>query len=236
MNHLRFIAAAFALLAFSAIAQVSLPANLAQQVLAAPSSTLTECAPNISAAKLIDYYHAPAPVVLTNNQADLESMARDFIAQNNINAKNQYAAFVYAQDAHNWESRGRDVTKLPTPPVYWQFNEANFAVDWTQYVALVKACSIDASDSRCSEPAELFNNTVSQVAPLPAPVILPACPQPVLAPGASPIGAYNGANIYMVAPGDAHKDGDIYSDSTGTYQKHVYITPFGTTQLWYKLS
>jgi hypothetical protein len=52
----------------------------------------------------------------------------------------------------------------------------------------------------------------------------------------SPVGGMNLGNIYYAVPGEVYLDGAKFTDSRGTFVKHVVINPFGRTGYWELLS
>jgi len=50
------------------------------------------------------------------------------------------------------------------------------------------------------------------------------------------VGAQSLGNLYLNVVGDTSPDGSIYTDSRGTFTKHVVATPFGNTVYWEKTS
>lgn len=58
---------------------------------------------------------------------------------------------------------------------------------------------------------------------------------PAQAP-ADPVGAQSVGNIYVSVPGDTYPDGATFTDSRGTFQKHIVVTPFGRNAYWEKIS
>lgn len=51
-----------------------------------------------------------------------------------------------------------------------------------------------------------------------------------------PVGAQSIGNIYLSVPGDTSADGTKFSDSRGTFQKYVVVTPFGQSSYWEKIA
>ena len=66
----------------------------------------------------------------------------------------------------------------------------------------------------------------------------PAPPTPQPAPvGTDPVGNQSVGTLYYSVPGvDNYPDGAKYTDSRGTFLKHVVITPFGRTCYWEKIA
>jgi len=61
-------------------------------------------------------------------------------------------------------------------------------------------------------------------------------PAPPTPPGNDPVGAQSVGALYLSVPGDIYPDGAQYTDSRGTFLKHVVVTPFGRTGYWQKIS
>lgn len=51
-----------------------------------------------------------------------------------------------------------------------------------------------------------------------------------------PVGLQSIGNIYLSVPGDTYQNGATFSDSRGTFLKHVVMTPFGRNSYWEKIS
>jgi len=64
----------------------------------------------------------------------------------------------------------------------------------------------------------------------------PAAPSTATAPSSDPVGAQSIGNIYLTTPGDTYAAGAQVTDSRGTFQKVVTITPFGRSSYWEKIS
>lgn len=47
-----------------------------------------------------------------------------------------------------------------------------------------------------------------------------------------PVGVQTIGSIYTSVPGDAYPNGATYTDSRGTFQKEVIVTPFGRVTYW----
>ena len=43
-------------------------------------------------------------------------------------------------------------------------------------------------------------------------------------------------NIYLSIPGETYHDGAQFTDSRGTFQKHMVVTPFGRNAYWEKIA
>jgi hypothetical protein len=63
----------------------------------------------------------------------------------------------------------------------------------------------------------------------PAPVTPPA-------PITDPVGAQSVGNLYLSVAGDTYQDGAQFTDTRGTFLKHVVVTPFGRTNYWEKVA
>lgn len=63
------------------------------------------------------------------------------------------------------------------------------------------------------------------------PYVVPAPSQP-LPQSTVPVGGLNYANVYFATVGDTRPDGATYTDSRGTFTKHVQANPFGQTIYW----
>ena len=63
----------------------------------------------------------------------------------------------------------------------------------------------------------------------------PAAP-PTAVPSSDPVGAQSIGNIYLTTLGDNYANGAQITDSRGTFQKVVTITPFGRSSYWQKIS
>ena len=61
-------------------------------------------------------------------------------------------------------------------------------------------------------------------------------PAPTIPTPADPVGAQSVGDIYLSVPGDTYPDGATYTDSRGTFQKHVVVTPFGRSAYWEKIA
>lgn len=66
--------------------------------------------------------------------------------------------------------------------------------------------------------------------PYAPPTPSPATP-PTPAPS-DPVGVQTIGNIYTPVPGDDYPNGATYTDSRGTFQKVVIVTPFGRVSYW----
>jgi hypothetical protein len=191
-----------------------------------PSTTLlTSTLADLTAAKLIAYYPAPAPgVPLVAASTDPATYAGDpsYLKQLNGQALEKYAvdlpnantAARFDLACKLWETNGKSMT-LPTPPAYVAFDAQAFDQWWAQYTAVLG----DAPPLYFIKPALL---------PLP-PVILPAGMPPPPPPAYDgPVGfaAPNNPGVYNPSANDHYPDGYVYAGPTGIYQKHVYSNPF----------
>lgn len=67
----------------------------------------------------------------------------------------------------------------------------------------------------------------------------PPTPSPSTPPTpapSDPVGVQTIGNIYTSVPGDDYPSGATYSDSRGTFQKEVIVTPFGRVSYWELIS
>ncbi len=67
------------------------------------------------------------------------------------------------------------------------------------------------------------------------PFNLPAQPTPQTPPGENPVGLQSVGALFLAVPGETYQDGAKYTDSRGTFLKHVVVTPFGRTCYWEKI-
>ncbi len=69
---------------------------------------------------------------------------------------------------------------------------------------------------------------------------LPFAPAPQPAPqspaGDDPVGLQSIGNIYLSVPGETYQNGAQFTDTRGTFQKHVVVTPFGRNAYWEKIA
>lgn len=63
----------------------------------------------------------------------------------------------------------------------------------------------------------------------------PATPQQQAANG-DPVGIQSLGTLYLSVPGESYPDGAKFTDSRGTFLKHVTFTPFGRTNYWEKVA
>lgn len=64
----------------------------------------------------------------------------------------------------------------------------------------------------------------------------PAQPTPQTPAGSDPVGLQSIGKIYLSVPGETYQNGATFTDSRGTFQKHVVVTPFGRSSYWEKIS
>jgi hypothetical protein len=63
----------------------------------------------------------------------------------------------------------------------------------------------------------------------------PAQPTPQTPAGDNPVGLQSVGTLYLSVPGEIFQDGAKFTDTRGTFLKHVVITPFGRTNYWEKI-
>jgi hypothetical protein len=68
------------------------------------------------------------------------------------------------------------------------------------------------------------------------PYAAPPSPVPPAPTVEDPVGVQAIGNLYLSVPGESYSDGAQYTDSRGTFVKHVAITPFGRNNYWEKIS
>jgi hypothetical protein len=68
------------------------------------------------------------------------------------------------------------------------------------------------------------------------PPLTPPAPVPQLATDGDPVGPLSVGTLYLSVVGDNYPDGAKFTDSRGTFLKHVTITPFGRGNYWEKIS
>ncbi len=204
------------------------------------STILTSTLADLTAAKLIAYYPAPAPLagplqvpstdpaVYAADTSYLMLLNEQAYWKYGVDVPNVQIANNYAGACTRWEQTldpltGQKSPTLPAPPSYLVFDEAAFGQWWAQY------CSNPGQDA----PPLFF----IKPAPLPpAPVILApgAPPPPATVPSIDgPIGPAVPNNPGVFTPSSAdnnstYPDGYIYAGPTGIYQKHIYNNPFTT--------
>jgi hypothetical protein len=67
------------------------------------------------------------------------------------------------------------------------------------------------------------------------PPFTPPASSPQLATDGDPVGVQSIGTLYLSVVGDTSPDGAKFTDSRGTFLKHVTITPFGRTNYWEKV-
>ena len=189
---------------------------------------------SLSIDDMISYYAAPAPIpptvqpstdpnVYMNDPNYMKGLNKQFFESYAVEVPNTQAFDTYKTALQNWAIMRTGA--LPTPPSYLKLDDGGFDAWWSAYCVAYGA----GKDA----PAVNF---IIPIAPLPpAPEIV----APVVPTSGSPIGAADGGGIFMSSSNDSatrFPDGSIYQDSTGTYVKHIYITPFGTTVFWNKVA
>ena len=53
--------------------------------------------------------------------------------------------------------------------------------------------------------------------------------------GDDPVGLQSVGELYLSVPGETYPDGAQFTDTRGTFLKHVVITAFGRTNYWEKI-
>lgn len=71
------------------------------------------------------------------------------------------------------------------------------------------------------------STSIADYPPFDPPVAAPSMPQAFV-----PVGTQSLGNLYYSTKGDTHLDGEKYSDTRGTFIKHIYVTPFGLQPIW----
>jgi hypothetical protein len=64
----------------------------------------------------------------------------------------------------------------------------------------------------------------------------PPQPTPQTPSGSDPVGLQSVGEIYLSVPGETYPNGATFTDSRGTFQKHVVVTPFGRSSYWEKIA
>ncbi len=64
----------------------------------------------------------------------------------------------------------------------------------------------------------------------------PPPPAAQATPPEDPVGLQSVAALYLAVPGETYQDGAKFTDSRGTFVKHITITPFGRTNYWEKVA
>jgi len=68
------------------------------------------------------------------------------------------------------------------------------------------------------------------------PFVPPPQPAPQTPASNDPVGMQSIGNIYLSVPGETYQDGAEFTDSRGTFQKHIVVTPFGRSSYWEKIA
>jgi hypothetical protein len=63
-----------------------------------------------------------------------------------------------------------------------------------------------------------------------------AQPKPQTQAGDDPVGLQSIGNIYLSVPGETYQNGAQFTDTRGTFQKHMVVTPFGRNAYWEKIA
>lgn len=61
-------------------------------------------------------------------------------------------------------------------------------------------------------------------------------PTPQTLAGSDPVGLQSIGNIYLSVRGETYPDGATFSDTRGTFEKHLVVTPFGANAYWEKIA
>ncbi len=61
-------------------------------------------------------------------------------------------------------------------------------------------------------------------------------PTPQTPAGDDPVGLQSIGNIYLSVPGETYQNGAQFTDTRGTFEKHVVVTPFGRNAYWEKIA
>jgi hypothetical protein len=61
-------------------------------------------------------------------------------------------------------------------------------------------------------------------------------PTPQTPASGDPVVLQSIGNIYLSVPGETYPDGAEYTDSRGTFEKHLVVTPFGANAYWEKIA
>jgi hypothetical protein len=159
-----------------------------------------------------------------NDANYMKGLNKQFFEQFLVVVPNTHSFDAYKFALHTWADVNYRRGALPPGPCYVALDTAKFDAWWLRYCASW-AAGQDA-------PAVDF---IVPVAPLADPIVAPPAPPT----SGSPIGAANGCNIFQASANDSiarFADQSIYQDGSGTYVKHIYITPFGTTVFWNKVA
>lgn len=193
---------------------------------------------NFTIDELAAYYAPPAaiaptvqpsadPHVYMNDPNYIRGLNKQFMEQYAVVVPNNFAYDNFKFALQNWNKAGK-TSPLPAAPVYVQLDDAAFDAAWREYCANIAA----------GDPMPLGDSFIAAAPALPAPIVLPATLS-AISTTTSPIGAANGGRVFQSSTADSltrYPDGSIYSDSKGTFAKHVFLTPFGTTIFWYQLT
>jgi hypothetical protein len=68
------------------------------------------------------------------------------------------------------------------------------------------------------------------------PPLNPPAPTPPQSTNGDPVGLLSVGTLYLSVAGEAYPDGATFTDSRGTFLKHVTITPFGRGNYWEKIA
>jgi hypothetical protein len=68
------------------------------------------------------------------------------------------------------------------------------------------------------------------------PPLNPPAPSPQPSNNGDPVGLLSVGTLYLSVAGEAYLDGAKFTDSRGTFLKHVTITPFGRGNYWEKIA
>jgi hypothetical protein len=68
------------------------------------------------------------------------------------------------------------------------------------------------------------------------PPLIPPPTSTLVASDGDPVGPLSIGTLYLSVAGDTSPDGTKFTDSRGTFLKHVTITPFGRTNYWEKIA
>jgi hypothetical protein len=68
------------------------------------------------------------------------------------------------------------------------------------------------------------------------PFIPVPAPTPQTPAGSDPVGLQSIGNIYLSVPGETYPDGAHFTDTRGTFEKHLVVTPFGANAYWEKIA
>jgi hypothetical protein len=75
------------------------------------------------------------------------------------------------------------------------------------------------------------STNIADYPPLDPPVSTPQLPT-----SGNPVGPQSLGTLYLSVAGDSYPDGAKFTDSRGTFLKHVTFTPFGRTNYWEKVA